>query len=205
MGARGRRRRASRSGDDHQQLCPEGRRAPAERPRCCSGTIAFESGQGSSRPRFKFLALCRDRRRRYPGQEDLAKTPVGPFGKPATPSVLLVRISAVQQAGCRDTACFGDTNGPALGDLPAAERYYRDALQNHNGGRRSLCRPGMTQFQSGRRDQAPGHTRRWSTIQKSAASADTTLLLGLLYYSEDRSSGAFGGSPSAWSMKPEEL
>ena len=153
------------------------------------GTIAFESGQLETA--FKFLSpYVEIGGADIQGRKTLAKTLLA-LGKPGDAQRVLVRISAAQQADAETLALLGDTN-VQLGDLPAAERYYRDALQNYNGGPAILRRLGMTQFQSGRRDQALGTLEALVDNTKGAASADTALLLGLLYYSEDRFSEAGG-------------
>lgn len=153
------------------------------------GTIAFESGQLETA--FKFLSTYVETGGAdIQGRKMLAKTLLA-LGKPGDAQRVLTRISAAQQADAETLALLGDTN-VQLGDLPAAERYYRDALQNHNGGPAVLRRLGMTQFQSGRRDQALGTLEALVDNTKGAASADTALLLGLLYYSEDRFNEAGG-------------
>ncbi|MCP5415262.1 MAG: PEP-CTERM system TPR-repeat protein PrsT, partial [Chromatiaceae bacterium] len=153
------------------------------------GTIAFESGQLETA--FKFLSpYVETGGADIQGRKMLAKTLLA-LGKPGDAQRVLTRISAAQQADAETLALLGDTN-VQLGDLPAAERYYRDALQNHNGGPAVLRRLGMTQFQSGRRDQALGTLEALVDNTKGAASADTALLLGLLYYSEDRFNEAGG-------------
>jgi len=153
------------------------------------GTIAFESGQLETA--FKFLSpYVETGGADIQGRKMLAKTLLA-LGKPGDAQRVLTRIAAAQQADAETLALLGDTN-IQLGDLPAAERYYRDALQNHNGGPAILRRLGMTQFQSGRRDQALGTLEALVDNTKGAASADTALLLGLLYYSEDRFNEAGG-------------
>lgn len=163
----------------------------AHRPRdlLLFGTIAFEAGQFETA--FKFLdPYVETNGADILGRKMLGRTLLG-LGKPADALRVLVRLSAAKQADAETLALLGDAN-IQLGDYAAAERYYRDALQNHNGGAALVRRLGMTQFHSGRRDQALETMQALVENTRGAASTDSALLLGLLYYSENRFAEAGG-------------
>ena len=153
------------------------------------GTVAFESGQLETAYKF-FSAYVETSGADIRGRKMLGKTLLG-LGKPAEAQRLLVRLSASGQADAEALALLGDAH-IQLGDQAAADRYYREALQNHKGGPAIVRRLGMTQFQSGRREQALGTLQALVDETKGAVRADTALLLGLLYYSEDRLNEAGG-------------
>ncbi len=153
------------------------------------GTIAFESSHLETA--YKFLAAyVKKNGGDLQGRKMLGKTLLA-LGKPSEAQRILVRLSTSGQADAEALALLGDAN-LQLGDAPAADRYYRDALQNHKGGPAIVRRLGMTQFQSGRREQALGTLQALVDQTSGAASNDTALLLGLLYYSEDRFNEAGG-------------
>lgn len=153
------------------------------------GTVAFESGQLETAHRF-LSAYAEANGDDVQGRKMLARTLLA-LGKPGEAKNMLSRLSAIGQADAESLALLGDAY-IQLGDHAAADRYYRAALAEHNGGPAIVRRLGMTQFHSGRRDQALGTLQALVERTQGAASADTALLLGMLYYSENRLNEAAG-------------
>lgn len=153
------------------------------------GTIAFDTGQLETA--YKFLALYVELQGGdIQGRKMLGKTLLA-LGKPGDARQVLVRASAAELADAEALALLGDAN-IQLGDLVAAERYYRNALKNHKGGPAIVRRLAMAQFQSGRRDLALGTLQELVDKTQGASGSDTSLLLGMLYYSEGRINEAAG-------------
>ena len=147
------------------------------------GTIAFESGQLETAHGF-LSAYAEANGGDVQGRKMLARTLLA-LGKPGQAKKLLSRLSAIGHADAESLALLGDAY-IQLGDHAAAERYYRSALTEHNGGPAIVRRLGMTQFHSGQRDQALSTLRTLVDQTEGAAGADAALLLGMLYYGENR-------------------
>lgn len=153
------------------------------------GTIAFEGGQLETA--YQFLSTYVDNHSDdVQGRKLLGRILLG-MGKPEEAQRVLLRLSASNQADAEALALLGDAH-MQMGDEVAAERYYRDALENHNGGPALVRRLGMTQFYSGQRNQALQTLESLVEQTSGAAKADSSLLLGMLYYSEDRFTEAGG-------------
>lgn len=153
------------------------------------GTIAFESGQLETA--YNFLsAYVETSGADAQGRKMLGKTLLA-MGKPAEAQDVLLRLSTGNRADAEALALLGDAH-IQLGDIDAAERYYRDALENHNGGPGLVRRLGMAQFTAGRRTEGLSTLEALAEQVQGTARADTSLLLGLLYYSEGRFNEAAG-------------
>ena len=166
------------------------------------GTIAFESEQFETA--FQFLSVLVDvDGRNVQARKMLGKTLLA-MGKPGDAQRILNRIAANEQADAETLALLGDSN-IQLGDYAAADRYYRDALVNHNGGPAIVRRLGMTQFHRGQRETALQTLQAMVDRTEGAGKADTSLLLGMLYFTENRLSEAGALADGLVADNPDNL
>jgi tetratricopeptide (TPR) repeat protein len=166
------------------------------------GTIAFESEQFETA--FQLLSVLVDvDGRNVQARKMLGKTLLA-MGKPGDAQRILNRIAANEQADAETLALLGDSN-IQLGDYAAADRYYRDALANHNGGPAIVRRLGMTQFHRGQRDTALQTLQAMVDRTEGAGKADTSLLLGMLYFTENRLSEAGALADGLAADNPDNL
>ncbi|WP_078118340.1 XrtA/PEP-CTERM system TPR-repeat protein PrsT [Thiosocius teredinicola] len=166
------------------------------------GTIAFEGGQLETA--YQFLSAYVDGHSGDAQGRKLLGRILLAMGKPNDAQRVLLRLSANNQADAEALALLGDAHMQS-GDEVAAERYYRDALENYNGGPALVRRLGMTQFYSGQRDQALQTLESLVEQTSGAAKADSSLLLGMLYYSENRFNEAGGVADRLVKESPDNL
>lgn len=153
------------------------------------GTIAFDSSNMETAYRY-FSALVDRDGSSLAGRKKLGKTLMA-LGKPSEARRVLSRLSANGVADAEALALLGDAS-VQIGDLQAAERYYRIALQDLGGGPALARRLGMAQFHSGRRGEALSTLEALVEQAEGVGKTDTKLLLGMLYLTENRLAEAEG-------------
>jgi len=164
------------------------------------GSIVLENGELEQA--YQFLSAYVDGGGpEIRGRKMLGRTLIS-LGRPGDALRVLVRISANEKEDAETLQLMGDAN-IQLGDFEAAERLYRDALQNHQGGPGIVRRLGVAQFRGGQRDRGLETLKGLAEQIPEGTDVNTSLLLGFLYLAEGQLVEAEGIARSVLAQAPD--